>query len=186
MMIRCSTDGRCASIFQTVTIVPRLEYSSELLSDIIHDLRSQRTKLKASNKRLLKSSKDDDRALHSAIDMERTLVFSMETLSQIQQRIASISGISSIPKLLPPTIPAIRTISAQLHNVMPACSHKLCELSVHLGSIVLDSASISTAKFDFRQSNSESSSFLDEVKLMAYSKINKQYRNLNFLKQQNA
>lgn len=186
MMIKCSVGDKGGRVFQTVTIVPRLDYSSELLSGIIHELGLERAKLKASNKTMLKSPKHDKLALQNAIDRETTLVFCLESLSQISQRVGSISGMSSIPELLPPAIPAIRAISAQLHSIMPSCSQRLCELSVYLGSIVLDSAAISTARFDFRQSNYESAMLLDEVKLMADSKISKQYRNLGSFRRQDA
>jgi len=76
----------------------------------------------------------------------------------------------------------IRTVSAQLFDVIPHCSQKLAELSVQLGSIVLDSAALTKARFDFSHSNEESASILDEVKLMADSKLCKQYPNLDFLK----
>lgn len=183
MMIKCRTDGQSGDVSQAVTIVPRLGYSAQLLSGIVRELKSQRVALRASNQKLLRVSEGDDAALRDAIDLERTVAFSLEVLSQVLRRVRSVSGISSIPKTLPLAIPAIRTVSAQLHGIMPACSQKLCELSVHLGSIVLDSATIATAKFDFGQSNSESALFCDEVKLMVDSKINKQYHNLDFLKQ---
>ena len=183
MMIKCGIGSRPGDVSQAVTIVPRLDYSEGLLSGIIGDLESREAWLKASNQRLLEASEADEAALRDAVDLERTIVFSLEALSRVRQRLRSISGISSIPAILPPAIPAVRTVSAQLHGVMPACSQKLCELSVHLGSIVLDSATISTAKFDFGQSNSESATLLDEVKLMVDSKISKQYRNLDFLGQ---
>jgi len=51
-----------------------------------------------------------------------------------------------------------------------------------LGSIVLDSAALTTARFDFSQSNTESSALLNEVKLMVGSKLSKQYPNLDFFK----
>jgi hypothetical protein len=76
----------------------------------------------------------------------------------------------------------IRTVSAQLFDIVPLCSQKLSELSVHLGSIVLDSAVLTKASFDFSQSNKESYIILDEVKLMADSKLSKQYPNLDFSK----
>ena len=170
---------RCEAVFQTVTIVPRLGYSAKLASDIARDLRSERATIKSSNKALLKASGDDD-ALYDAIDVEKTLEFSLEVLLHARQKIMSVSEMFGIPKMLLPTIHAVRTISAQLHDVMPECSQKLCELSVHLGSIVLDSASMSAAKFDFGQSNLEATLFLDEVKLIVDSKINKQYHNLGF------
>jgi hypothetical protein len=76
----------------------------------------------------------------------------------------------------------IRTVSAQLFDIIPHCSQKLSEISVHLGSIVLDSAALTTARFDFSQSNSESSTLLNEVKLIVGSKLSKQYPNLDFFK----
>jgi hypothetical protein len=51
-----------------------------------------------------------------------------------------------------------------------------------LGSIVLDSAALTKARFDFSQSNNEASIFLDEVKLMVDSKLSKQYPNVDFFK----
>lgn len=167
------------TVFQTVTIVPRLDYSAKLASDIARDLGAKKVAVRSSNKALLKDSGGDD-ALYDAIEVEKTLEFSLEILLYARQNIRSVSEMPGIPKILLPTVHAIRTVSAQLHCVMPECSQRLCELSVHLGSIVLDSASMSAAKFDFAQSNSEASLLLDEVKLIVDSKINKQYYNLGF------
>ena len=55
-------------------------------------------------------------------------------------------------------------------------------MSVHLGSILLDSAALTKARFDYSQSNEEASTLLNEVKLMVDCKINKQYPNLDFFK----
>ncbi len=76
----------------------------------------------------------------------------------------------------------MRTISAKLFVLFPSCSQQLSELSVHLGSIVLDSAALTKARFDFNKSNHLSSTLLDEVKLMADSKLNKQYPLVDFFK----
>ena len=76
----------------------------------------------------------------------------------------------------------IRTISAKLFVLFPICSQKLSELSVHLGSIVLDSAALTKARFDFSKSNHTCAILLDEVKLMADSKLNKQYPLVDFCK----
>ncbi|MCY4491222.1 MAG: hypothetical protein OXC46_07140 [Thaumarchaeota archaeon] len=184
MMLKFDAGSRGKSVSQTVTIVPRLEYSSDLLSEIIHELEQKRINLKKVNHKMLRASKHDSPEVQDAIDLEMAVIFCLECLSQIRQMLRSVSGIASIPSLLSPAIPAIRTVSAKLYEVMPSCSQKLCELSVHLGSVVLDSAVISTARFDFRQSNYESATLLDEVKLMAYSKINKQYHNLDSFRQQ--
>ena len=182
MMIKYRTsshDNTC----HNVTLVPRLEYSEVLLAGIIRDLRAHKASVKSLNKKMLVS---ENNTILCSIKLERTLAFSLETLLQVRQKIRSIAGVASIPRLLPPAIPAVRVISAQIHSTMPECSKKLCELSVHLGSIVLDSASLSTAKFDFSRSNHESSIFLDKVKLIVDSKINKQYGNLDSFKQKTA
>jgi len=171
----------CLNVSQTVTIVPRLEYSNDLLSNIISILKRKKLELKKLNRNFLELD-NDDHTYVKALDFEKTIVFSLEILSKIQKRMNSISGINSIPELLPLTIPMVRTVSAQLFHLLPTCSQSLCELSVHLGSIVLDSAILTEARFDFSQSNIETSSMLNEVKLMVDSKINKQYPNLDFSK----
>ena len=168
-----------SKISQTQTIVPRLDYSNNLISQIIQVLKSKKALLKKSNKQLLQYE-DNDLICLRAIDVERRVSYSLETLFQIQQKMESISRIDAIPKLFPSIVPVLRTISAQLVDVEPESSQKLSELSVHLGSIVLDSAAITKAQFDFVQSSHESSTLLDEVKLMVDSKINKQYAHLDF------
>ena len=168
-----------SKISQTQTIVPRLDYSNNLISQIIQVLKSKKALLKKSNKQLLQYE-DNDLICLRAIDVERRVSYSLETLFQIQQKMQSISRIDAIPKLFPSIVPVLRTISAQLVDVEPESSQKLSELSVHLGSIVLDSAAITKAQFDFVQSSHESSTLLDEVKLMVDSKINKLYAHLDF------
>ena len=109
-------------------------------------------------------------------------MYSLDILLHVKKNMRQIDNVGSIPKVLPSSIPMIRTVSAQLFRVIPNCSQKLSEISVHLGSIVLDSAALTTARFDFSQSNTESSAILNEVKLMVGSKLSKQYPNLDFSK----
>lgn len=169
------------NVSQTVTIVPRLEYSNDLLNGIMDILKRKKDELKKLNRNFL-TLDDNDNTYVKALDFERTISFSLEILTQIQKRLNSISGINSIPELLSFAIPMMRTVSAQLFSLLPVCSQSLSELSVHLGSIVFDSAILTEARFDFSQSNIESSSILNEVKLMVDSKISKQYPNLDFSK----
>lgn len=170
------------NISHSVTIVPRLEYSINLLDEIIDILEKEQVNLKKSNKELANIFDEFDKTHHNALRLERIITFSLDAMTQIKKRTQRISGINSIPEVLPSIIPMIRTISAQLFDIFPNCSQKLSELSVHLGSIVLDSATLTKARFDFGQSNEESSALLDEVKLMVDSKISKQYPNLDFFK----
>ncbi len=163
------------SISNSVTLVPRLNYSLTLLDEIVRMVGKKRNDLKNTNKFLLDIFDESDNSHLERIRLEQTLVFSLGVVSEIKKRTQSISDIHNILELLPSSIPMIRIISAQLFEIFPNCSNKLSELSVHLGSIVLDSAVLTKARFDFSQSNDESSTLLDKVKLMAYSKISKQY-----------
>ncbi len=174
------------SISNSVTLVPRLNYSITLLDEIVQMIRKKRNDLKNSNKFLLDVFDESDNSHLERIQLEQTIVFSLSVVSEIKKRTQSISDIHNILELLPSSIPMIRIISAQLFEIFPNCSHKLSELSVHLGSIVLDSAVLTKARFDFSQSNDESSTLLDKVKLMADSKISKQYPNVDFFKLCNA
>ena len=187
MLVKCNVNTlENENISYSVTLVPRLEYAINLLDEIVGILKKKRDGLKKSNKDLVVDFDETDKTHLKAIDLERIVVFSLEILFQTKKRMARISGVSSIPKVLLSSIPMIRTISAQLFDIAPKCSQKLSELSVHLGSIVLDSAALTKARFDFSQSNEESSTLLDEVKLMVESKIRKQYPNLDFFKLCNA
>ncbi|HJJ23046.1 MAG TPA: hypothetical protein OQH54_04950 [Nitrosopumilus sp.] len=183
MLITCNIETlENATISNSVTLVPRLEYSVNLLDGIIEILKKKRHELKKLNKFLVTDFDETDMAHLKAIELERITSFSLDLLSQIKKRIGKISGVNSIPEILPTSIPLVRTVSAQLFDFLPNCSQKLSELSVHLGSIVLDSAVLTKARFDFSQSNEKSSILLNEVKLMVDSKINKQYPNLDFSK----
>lgn len=182
MLVKCSSPLEQGTIFRSVTLVPRLEYSLRLLNDIITILEDKCSELKESNKSMIMDFDESDKVHLSTIRLEQIMIYSLDILLHIKQRIERITGIDSIPEVLPASIPMIRTASAQLFGVIPLCSQKLSELSVHLGSIVLDSAVLTKARFDFSQSNKESSTILDEVKLMADSKLSKQYPNLDFSK----
>jgi len=187
MLVKCSVNTlENENSSYSVTLVPRLEYALNLLDEIAEILKKKRDGLKKSNKEIVVDFDETDKTHLKTIELERIVVFSLEILFQTKKRMARISGVNSIPKILLSSIPMIRTVSAQLFDIAPNCSKKLSELSVHLGSIVLDSAALTKARFDFSQSNEESSTLLDEVKLMVDSKIRKQYPNLDFFKLCNA
>ncbi len=183
MLVKCETNAlEDENISHSVTLVPRLGYSLNLLDEITGVLKKKRDVIKKSNKDLIVDFDESDKTHLAAIKLEQTVSVSFEVLSQTKKKITRISGINSIPEVLPSLIPMIRTVSAQLYDVIPHCSQKLSELSVHLGSIVLDSAALTKARFDFSLSNVESAILLNEVKLMVDSKISKQYPNLDFFK----
>ena len=179
---QCSLSMAYENILQTQAIVPRLNYSNGLVDKIVKVLKEKRLEIKKSNKILLSQIEDNDPECLKAIEMERKISFCLEILFNIKKRLNSVSKIDSIPKIFPSLVPVIRIISAQLIDLLPKLSQQLSELSVHVGSIVLDSATITKAQFDFNQSNLDSTMLLDEVKLMVDSKINKQYPHLDFFK----
>lgn len=170
------------TVSHSVTLVPRLEYSVNLMTEILQILKKKRNGIKKSNKILVVDFDEGNQDHVNAIKLERTIMLSLDILTQIQKRTNAISDVHNIPEILSSSIQMIRTISAQLFDLVPNCSRKLSELSIHLGSIVLDSAALTKARFDFGQSNEESSTLLNEVKLMVDSKISKQYPNLDFFK----
>lgn len=183
MLVKCSTNSlELENISHSVTIVPRLKYSLNLLDEIIDILNSKQFELKEKNKNLIHDFDESDKTHVSSLNLEHLVTFSLEILFHVKKSMNRISNVGSIPDVLPSSIPMIRTVSAQLFGVIPNCSQKLSEISVHLGSIVLDSAALTTARFDFSQSNIESSTLLNEVKLMVGSKLSKQYPNLDFFK----
>ena len=165
-----------------VTLVPRLDYSVNLLNDIIKILQEKRFELKNVNQYLITNFNEDNKFHLKNIKLEHLVVYSLDILDKIKNQIGSISGINSIPKILPSSIPMIRIVSAKLFVLFPMYSQKLSELSVHLGSIVLDSAALTKARFDFSKSNHMSAMLLDEVKLMTDSKLNKRYPLVDFYK----
>ncbi len=183
MLVKCSVNPlEIENISHSVTLVPRLEYSMNLLDEIIDVLNCKQSELKEQNNNLVHDFDESDKTHVDALNLEHLVIYSLEILLQIKKSMTRISNVGSIPEVLPSSIPMIRTVSAQLFGIIPNCSQKLSEISVHLGSIVLDSAALTMAKFDFSQSNIESSTLLNEVKLMVGSKLSKQYPNLDFFK----
>jgi hypothetical protein len=166
----------------SVTLVPRLVYSVNLLNDIIEILQEKKIELKNVNQYLITDFDKDDKSHLKNIKLEHLVVYSLDILVKIKNQIGSISGINSIPEILPSSIPMIRIVSAELFVLFPMYSQKLSELSVHLGSIVLDSAALTKARFNFSKSNHMSAMLLDEVKLMTDSKLNKRYPLVDFYK----
>ena len=183
MLVNYSIDTiESTNASHSVTLVPRLDYSVNLLNDIIEILQEKKIELKNVNQYLITDFDKDDKSHLKNIQLEHLVIYSLDILVKIKNQIGSISGINSIPEILPSSIPMIRIVSAELFVLFPMYSQKLSELSVHLGSIVLDSAALTKARFDFSKSNHMSAMLLDEVKLMTDSKLNKRYPLVDFYK----
>ena len=165
----------------SATIMPRLKGSLVLIDDIITELVAKRNKIQKFNKDYF-AINDVESINMSSLDYEKNIVFALESLTQIQKLLNLPINIMQISEILSFSLPVVRKISSCLYGILPSSSHQLCQLSSNLGSIAMDSAIITESVFDFRQSNLESNMFLDKAKLIADSKINKQYPNLDFHK----
>ena len=182
MLIERFVSNASFHVSQRSTLMPRLEYSSQLLEKTLSQLKVKKLQLTNTNRSSISNtSKLETSDLHQ-VEMEKTLFFAVESLSRIHKRLESLSGIESIPIILPSAIPVLRTISSQLYDIMPESSQNLCALSSVLGSVLIDSGTITEAKFDFSVSNQESNIILDKAKLIVDSKLSKQYPNLDFFK----
>jgi len=162
------------------TLRPRLDSSFKLIGSIILELENKRCDAAKINDVLLHS--DETELFEENVAGEHLICQAIIALDDIQSKIKSISALSAIPTTLASTIPAIRILSSSLFELAPKPSQKLCELSVSLGSIAMDSAILTNAQCNFGLSNVESDRLLDEAKLMADSKIDKQYPNLETVK----
>lgn len=163
--------------YNSMTIMPRLEYCINIIEEVVIDLQASYHSVRKENKSILSAESSVDELLR--LDLEKKLFFSLESVLKIQQKIFSISTMTSAHIIVAPLVPTVRIIGAQLFSVLPRCSQRLYETAIYLGSIVLDSAALTNGRLDFSKSNLESQSLLDEVKLIVDSKISKLYPNVD-------
>jgi len=170
-------------IWQQRTLMPRLAFSNDLLKDILAGLKKEKSKLSKNNEMLTGLARYTISELES-IEKEKILCLAVLALTQIQKRLDPLNHVNMIPQIIPSSIPSIRGVSSQLNEFYPNFSNRLCELSSVLGSVLIDSASLIEAKFDFGQSNLDSAILLDEAKLIVDSKLEKLYPNLDSFRAQ--
>lgn len=151
------------NVAHSVALAPRLAHSQRLLADTEKDLRRSLRRLR----------RDEGRT--SPNEAERTVLFCLEAVLGTRKRLQGISGMGEIPGVVLPAIPVLRTASARLAALLPVSSGRLCELAVHLGSIVLDSAILAGEAVDIRWCGYESARMLDKAKLITDSKLRKLY-----------
>ncbi len=165
-----------------LTIKPRLEYSVYLTQSIFDKLQKQWVLARKSNLKFYLQNDDakEDYEFNKQVEYEGILTSAITAIKMIQKRLESISQISNITETISPMISILRTLNSNIYLTSPQISQDFIELSGILGSIAMDSGSLIEAKFDFKQTNLESKQILDEVNLIAESKIRKQYPNLNF------
>ncbi len=162
------------------TLRPRLDSSLRLIESITLELEGKRRHAAGAGEAPPCSGGPD--LPDDGLPEERLACQTIIALGVIESRINGLSALHMIPAALASAIPAIRALSSSLFELMPGPSQRLCELSVTLGSIVVDSAVLTGASCDFGLYNAESNCLLDEAKLMADSKIGKHHPNLEKVK----
>lgn len=166
-----------------LSIKPRLEYCAYLVGSIMEKIQNEHSDIRASNFQTYSQNDDSvnkDPDFKKQVQAESSLACATEILEILRHRLKSISQFGDIAVIVSPLISIIRMMHSNIYSNMPQISHDLIELSTTLGSIVMDSGSLIEAKFDFKQTNLESTQILAEVNLIVESKIHKQYPNLNF------
>jgi hypothetical protein len=162
-----------------LSIKPRLEYCSYLVDAVSDKLKQRYEETRGSNTKIY-SQKEmaDSPQFKKQLELELGLLRAAEILKTVKKRLKSITQISNITETVSPLISLIRIVNSSVYSSVPH-NHDLIELSTTLGSIVMDSGCLTEAKFDFKQTNLESTQILTEVNLIVESKIRKQYPQLN-------
>ncbi len=164
------------------TIKPRIDYAAEIVDTALDTLGQKRLDLAKSNLELYKKSdgdKDSIKTLAAQVRLELEIAYAVESLRQVRRSIDSIVGLGNLPAVLSPTISIVRTIRSRLFLLMPALDFQLGDLSLLLSGIIIDSAQLASSSLDFGTANEVSAKLLDEAKLIADSKIYKQFPNLD-------
>lgn len=152
------------SVIQQVALAPRLDYSRQLLHDVMDTLQRCGT-----------DAERHDDAKHSLIRRQYTIMFCMDVLDKVRQSLEGIRGMDQIPNIVPPTIGVLRAVGVQLSSEFPHCNNTLCEMAVHLGSVSVDSALL--RRIDIKYSGTISEDMIKESRMMAEKKIRRLYPN---------
>jgi len=166
------------------TLSPRLDYAAQLVDKILEALIQRKFELHISTLSLYTKKKENtctSLEFERQLNIELEIFRAVEALRQIRSHIDSVFGLGNIIQVLAPTISIVRTIRSRLLFLFPVTDLVLGELSLVLGGLMIDSGQLTGAKLDFQEANNESTKLLDEAKLIADSKISKQFPNLDLL-----
>lgn len=176
-------DETVNQVTRAITIKPRLDYATNLIDGILDILAQKRTALDKNNlasytkmNETKHSSEEFQTKMHLEIEISRAI----ESLRQAHRCIDSVFGLGNVLLVVSPTISIVRTVRSRLFGLMPEIDANLGELSLVLGGLVIDAGHLTSATLDFEKANQRSTRLLDEAKLIADSKICKQFPNLDF------
>jgi hypothetical protein len=171
------------TIMRASTLKPRLDYATSLVDKILVTLVQKKSEFSKTN--LLLHSKINESISISEFKeqlvSELEISYAIESLRQSRRCLDSVFGLGNIILVLAPTISIVRTVRSQLFGLLADTDVFLGELSLVLGGLIIDAGHLTDANLDFQEANRQSCRLLDEAKLIADSKIYKQYPNVDFL-----
>ncbi|MGQ0794985.1 MAG: hypothetical protein ACT4N5_02215 [Nitrosopumilaceae archaeon] len=168
---------------RTSTLKPRLEYAMLLVDKILDILNQNRSEIRRINQSIYERSNKNSLNSEFKERFVADLKFShaIESLRQTRRCMDSVFGLGNIVFVLAPTISIVRTVRSQLFGLSVDADASLGELALILGGIIIDAGHLTGTSLDFDEANRKSCLLLDEAKLIADSKISKQFPNLDFL-----
>ncbi len=171
------------NLVRVSTIKPRIDYATDIVDGLLDILVHHREDVNRNNLEQYKRIDNDEKSinlLEKQIRYEFEISYIIESLRQVRRSLDSIVGLGHVPNVISPTISIVRTIRSRLLALMPTLDFQIGELSILLSGIIVDSAHLTSSNLDFGKANDISSRLLDEAKLIADSKIYKQFPNVDF------
>lgn len=168
---------------RAITIKPRLDYAASLVDDMLDILTQKRSDLDKNNLPLyvqMNETKFTSEEFQNKMRLEIEISRAIEALRQTRRCIDSVFGLGNVPLVVSPTISIVRTVRSKLFGLIPEIDASLGELSLVLGGVIIDTGHLTSTTLDFEEANLKSARLLDEAKLIADSKICKQFPNLDF------
>ena len=92
MLVKCSVNSiDIENISHSVTLVPRLEYSINILDDVIDVLNDEQIQLKKTNQDLILDFDESDKLHTDALKLEHLVTLSLEILLSVQKNEARLA-----------------------------------------------------------------------------------------------
>lgn len=177
-------DQSKSQLVRASTIKPRIDYATEIVDGLLDVLVQHKHDIAQNNLDLYKRLEVEPvviPTLEKQVKYELELSYTIESLRQVRRSLDCVAGMGNVSTVLSPTVSIVRTIRSKLLALMPAVDFQLGELSLLLSGIIIDAAHLASLTLDFSMANEVSSRLLDEAKLIADSKMCKQFPNLDFL-----
>ena len=169
-----------STVMQEATLIPKLQYASDLLSNIIEDLgKLHREATRISKRRAAKQEGIGSNSLVCAVTNERLVALAFESTYLSHLKLCRLEMISSISRVIPSIIPVIRAASSQSYTVAPHSSASLCEVAAILGSVAMDAALMAKTSIDYELRVEQSDRTLKHVKSIVDSKLSELYPKLD-------